>query len=136
MGHAMISPSAWAALGLGPVTISARAGASASLGAASHGHHGPSSGLTPVVAPMNPAELNTSAGVAWRGPSKLTLSAELSAATPVGPHGGVARSTVAASVALHLSEGLELALGLALPLAGAPFVAQGQAAFSGRLPTP
>lgn len=123
MGHAM------AALGLLASTkissVSAELilgfGQALSSGSSAHAHH--ASGLSPLVAPMNASELQTSLSLSARPSQRFSTRLALALAAPIGSEPGASRGASTFGVAVH--EGpVRLGVEAALPIVGDAFRAK------------
>ncbi len=118
MGHVMLLPSAWGSFELWATRFSVRLGYAAAFGETA-GHH--TSGMSPLVAPMNAREVLGALSITQRVLPQWGIRAGVDLAVPTGP--GLSRSIVFASV-LFEAGAFDSSLELELPLLGDPFEAR------------
>lgn len=125
MGHVMLMPEFWWTHDLGRVQLLGSVGFGRALaGKVASTHH--ASGPRPIVNPMNMAEVEGSLVSLLQLHRFVWLKASVYAAMPVGtvnPH-GVTRVMLSQGLVVH-ARGVEVALELQAPLAGAPYLARG-----------
>jgi hypothetical protein len=128
MGHAMVMPSFWLGTELGAFSAKAHLGYGIAVGeggASAHAHHGI---VGPIVAPMNPSEVELSLALALRAFAFLELGAGGFFATPVAMQGGEARGTAYGSLTLFPSGRVNVRLEGHGPWLGDPFLAKARLA--------
>lgn len=123
MGHPMLSVAALIATELDIVSIEAILGYGRALaGSSGHAHH--ALGLSPLVAPMNPSELEGVLTATARPSRRISTRIGISMAAPVGNENGSSRGASVFGVDYHQGK-LRLGLEGAFPILGDPFRAKG-----------
>lgn len=123
MGHPMLSLAALIATELDIVSIEAILGYGHALADSSaHAHH--ALGLSPLVAPMNPSELEGVVTATARPSRQISTRIGISMAAPVGNENGSSRGASAFGVDWHQGK-WRLGMEAAFPILGDPFRAKG-----------
>jgi hypothetical protein len=123
MGHPMLSVAALVATELDIVRLEAILGYGRALADSSaHAHH--ALGLSPLVAPMNPSELEGILTATARASRQISTRLGISMAAPVGNENGSSRGASVFGVEYHQGK-LRLGLEAAFPILGDPFRAKG-----------
>jgi len=124
MGHLMAMPNFWLGTELGPFSAKMSLGYGLAVGGGSD--HAGHSGLQPLVAPMNPSEVELSLSASLRTLEFLDLGGGVFFASPVAMEGGQSRGTAYGSLTFFPRSRVDVRVEGHGPLIGDAFQAKGR----------